>query len=412
MVPSVFTDAEISALQLPSGEISGRTFDILIVGAGPAGSAAAIMLRRRGFSVALLDRARFPREKTCGDCLLPEAMKYLDQLGVAERVTKFAHSVERLRIFSTGGIDFEIPSRILTLRRSTLDTLLARAAVDAGAVFCCDSAVGVEGRQPSLLGIQLGQSKRPVHARVVLIATGAHSALTMRLGLTADSTASALAMRCYVRSSAPIKTGILSYNRFVKPGFAWIFPLGDNLFNVGCGTVAGAGGFDGRSLRQAIERFISNFPPAVVLMRGGKLETPLRGFPIQCSLNRQSAIMGGQILAIGEAAGTTYPFTGEGIAPAIKSAFIAAEIVAEALRSEDLGILKDYPHRLRHEMGHLYSGYRQAERWLSIGWVNDLAAVRIKKSERLQRLCAGIIAGTVKPSEVYSLKGLLTSLWS
>jgi len=412
MVSSVFTDAELASLQLSSEEIAGKTFDILIVGAGPAGTAAAIGLRNQGFSVALLDRARFPREKICGDCLLPETVHYLNQLGLADQIIAYAHPVDGLRIYSCRGIDFEIPANILTLRRSTFDTLLARAAVKAGAVFCHDSVVSIEARPQSSLRIRLGQSQRPVNARVVLVATGAHSALAMRLGLTADSTPSAMAMRCYIRSSAALSTGILSYDRSVKPGFAWIFPLGDNLFNVGCGTVTGANKFDGHALRNTFERFLAGFPPAAKVLRHGQIETPLRGFPIQCSLDRQSLVMNGQVLAIGEAAGTTYPFTGEGIAPAIRSALLASEIVSAALKSENMILLKEYPNRLRHEMDPLYRGYQQAERWLSIGWVNDLLAARIKKSERLRHLCAGIVAGNVNPSEVYSLRGLLTSLWS
>lgn len=412
MVSSAFTDFEPATLQHPSEEIAGKTFDVLIVGAGPAGSAAAIRLRRHGFSVALLDRARFPREKICGDCLLPEAVSCLRQLGISDKVTILAHPVDELRVYSCSGIDFAFPTNILTLKRSTLDTLMAQAAVDAGAVFCLDSVAGIAPNRQSLLSARLGQTNHPVHARVALVASGAHSAMTMKLGLTANSTPSALAMRCYVRSSAPITTGILSYDRSVKPGFAWIFPLGNDLFNVGCGTVTGVHKYDGQTLRQTFERFIAAFPPAVELIRHGKIETPLRGFPIQCSLSRRPAAMGGLVLAIGEAAGTTYPFSGEGIAPAIKSALLAAEIVTEALRSDNLSLLKNYPVHLNHEMGQPYRGYKLAERWLSIGWLNDLLAARIKNSERLRNLCAGIVAGNVNPSEVYSLRGLLTSLWS
>ncbi len=412
MLSSAFTETELASLQLPSDAIAGKTFDILIVGAGPSGSAAAISLRRQGFSVALLDRARFPREKTCGDCLLPEAISYLRQLGLADKITTSAHPVEGLRVYSCGGVDFDLPANILTLKRSTLDTLMARAAVDAGAVFCLDSVSGIESPPQSPLCIQLGQSQHKVCARIVLIACGAQSALLKRLGVVIDSPPSAIAMRCYVRSSAAIGTGILSYDRSVKPGFAWIFPLGDSLFNIGCGTVTGANKLDGRSLRETFKRFTSSFPPAIELLRHGRIETPLRGFPIQCSLDRQSPPAGGRILAIGESAGTTYPFTGEGIAPAIRSALIASEVVTEALHSGDMRILGEYPHRLRREMEPRYRGYRKAERWLSVGWINDLVAARIRKSHRLQNLCAGIVAGTVNPSAVYSVRGLLKSIWS
>lgn len=411
MESSLITDSTLALQQRPVGEISGKQFDVLIVGAGPAGTTAAIDLSRRGFSVALLDRSLFPREKICGDCLLGEAVRYLELLGVAERIRRVAHRVPSMQVYSANGTTFEFPADILTIKRSILDTILAQAAVESGTLFCHGTVTGFGHDDNGRLRVELSRVSGTVSAQILLVATGAGS-LPLSLSESEQYVGpTALAIRCYVRSNADIASGILSYDRSVIPGFAWIFPLGEGIFNIGCGTTARRTGFRVHSLRKTFERFVSHFQLAMELFRHGERESPLRGFPLQTTLARHPIAHGGRMLTIGEAAGTTYRFTGEGISPAIKSALIAADIVTQTLISNDFRLLEDYAHRLAGELTPRKTGFQRAEKYLSNSMLSNFAASRIRNSTRLQSLCAGIIAGTSNPSAVYSAEALLRSIW-
>ena len=112
-----------------------RLWDVVIVGAGPAGAIAAAHLAAGHRRVLLLDRKKFPREKICGDGLLPDALRCLDAIGAGEIVRAAGHKISTSVFTSPSRNEVEIPGEYLTIKRSLLDMIVAQKAVDIGAVF-------------------------------------------------------------------------------------------------------------------------------------------------------------------------------------------------------------------------------------------------------------------------------------
>jgi geranylgeranyl reductase family protein len=392
-------------------EIEDDFFDVIIIGAGPAGTANAIILSERGFKVLLIEKDSFPRDKICGDSLLPDTHQLLRELGVFQQIVDQSFPVDGLRIFSVNGSENHIHGRIKTIIRSNFDTLMANHAVKTGAVLCQGLVEKIQLSNTDSAVVQLRGSTRQFHSRIVVIATGAQIGLLRTTNLYSEPSTGAVAMRSYFRSSLDINSGIISYDRSIRPGFAWIFPLGNGLFNVGCGIISAGSMHAGSRLREAFKRFLSSFPLAVNLMKLGEQVSPLQGFPLRCGLCDLGHITDRNILAVGEAIGTTYPYTGEGIGPAIKSGMIAGEVIAGALASGDFRQLENYPVRLRAELMPVYRGYEKAQRWLSNTWLNNIVSWRIRNSKHFRSECEGIIAGSSDPTVVYSGREMFLSFF-
>jgi flavin-dependent dehydrogenase len=221
---------------------------------------------------------------------------------------------------------------------------------------------------------------------------------------------SAHALRCYVRSRHPLDRLVISYDRSILPGYAWIFPLPGGEFNVGCGVPY----HEGRSLnlRRIFERFVREFPPAVELMREAEGVSPLRGAMLRCDLEGVRPRAAGRVLFAGETIGSTFSLTGEGIGKAMETGELAAELTHESLRTGRLEPLAAFETRLRRDVAPRFRAYRIAERWLSTPRLVDLFAQRIRASSFLRAGVAGIVDESVDPRTVFSLGGLARSFFS
>lgn len=394
-------------MQLSIHQLPDQLWDIAIIGAGPAGTTAATLLAKHGFSVLLLERHHIPRDKVCGDVLLPDAIAMLDKLGLLDQVRQAGHTLNSMRIYSPGRYSFDIDAEYLTLPRRQLDTLLARHAHQSGATICHATVTFVtQESDHAAVHTDTGQV---IRAKLCLIATGSQVDTAHKLGLVADPHPDALAMRCYLESESTLPYGILSYDKELRPGYAWIFPLGNGRYNVGCGMLLHGQPDAGRKLRTMFDRFCADFPPMQQFLANGKLISHLTGAGIRTSFGPSDLISRDRICAIGETIGTTFPFTGEGIGTAMRSAQIAADHAAKILRGES-PTFEPAVISMHNSFDELFSGYRKTEKWLKYGWVNDLIARRVEKSKFLKQACRGIILGTANPNEVYSLKGILKAL--
>ncbi|MGH9341302.1 MAG: geranylgeranyl reductase family protein [Acidobacteriota bacterium] len=397
--------------QLPGPSLI-RSWDTIIAGAGPAGSYAAIRLAELGHTVLLIDKERFPRDKTCGDALIADSIRCLEQVGLLEEVEKLGWRSDLARIFSPSQIDFEIPGTYITLKRSILDALIARRAVEAGAVFVQGKVkdISFEANGSALLSID--GFAQPLQARVGLVATGANVDLLQKLGMVDHRSPSAIAARCYVRSKADFNELLLSYDRSIIPGYAWVFPMGNGEYNLGCGAFPPAKSKMKINLRQMLEVFLKQFPVAREIM--GRVEEvgPVQGARLRCGLKGAAPCARGNVLAIGETIGATFPFTGEGIGKAMETGALAADLIHEALSTGDLSRLRSFPERLERDLRHRFLGYQMAEDWLSKAWLNDLLARRARKSTYIRNSLAGIINETSDPREIFSFKGIARSfIW-
>ena len=393
--------------QIPASKLPDKKWDVAIIGAGPAGAIAAVHLAAKNHQVLLFDKKRFPREKVCGDGLMQDALNCLDNAGLGQSVRKRGHLVQNASIFSPSRSEVDIAGTFLMIKRSMLDSLIARRAVDLGADFTYGEVDRVTVKSDQSVSFSICESNRIYQARIGIFAMGVNVRLMQRTGWQAPPPNSAIALRCYVQSSVKLDRMVVSYDKSIIPGYAWIFPMGNQEYNVGCGMYSARKSKKSINLKKVFNVFVTEFPLAHELMQQCTHITPLKGAGLRCGFEGVYPYTNGPLLAIGETIGTTLPFTGEGTGKAMETAQLAAEIVHKALVSDDFEKLKGYAKWLKHEFRPKYKGYLFAENWLSNPLINDLLLARMGKSERSRRILSGIISETNDPRELFSLKGIV-----
>lgn len=395
--------------QCPIGRIDRADWEVIVVGAGPAGAIAAAALAGAGRSVLLLDRRQFPRDKTCGGLMVRDATDCLRRAGIHDEVLATGYVARATTVYSPSRISFTVPQNYLTIKRVVLDAILVRHAIRAGACFARGTVAAVRPQADGSAEVQLAETATRPRGRYVLLATGADIALGRALGMVTSPPASGIAVRRFVTAPAGPDDLILSFDRALLPGYAWIFPLGNNEYNIGCGIVYRQRPRETINLEKMFDRFIREFPPARELMAQGTFSSPLRGARLRCGLAGSEFHGPGNILAIGECVAATFPFTGEGIGKAMQTGEIAAQVVAAALAAGRPDMLGDYTTRINAELRPKYHGYRLAQNWLARPWRNDFAAHRIRRSRHLREVFVKVLNEEMDPERIFSWSGLLAS---
>ena len=405
--------------------------DVLVVGAGPAGSAAAQLLARAGRDVVLVDAHAFPRDKVCGDGLIPDAHHALDRLGVLDAVMAEARRSDALGCIAPRGGRIDVPGRLAVLPRKRLDEIVCRAAAGAGARMFAPlrfieplraDAAGAGANGP-VVGAHLrqGATTRPIRARWVVLATGAQPQATIAAGVCERRTPSAIALRGYVRNPAmtPRITRLeVVWHKRLAPGYGWIFPCGDDLFNIGVGIAQShEPGKNGRhamqdiNLRAVFAAFKELHAPARELVDSGTWQAEagqeLKGAPLRCSLKGARFSAPG-LLVTGEAAGSTYAFTGEGIGKAMETGMHAAEAILAS--DDDVAVRADYAARLE-TLRSRFDLYEQANRANESPWLIDLLVWSAKRSPRRLERMAGVLEESHIPTDVVSWRGIARRLF-
>ena len=395
--------------------------EVLVVGAGPAGSAAAHRLGRAGRDVVLVDQHAFPRDKVCGDGLIADALRALERLGVKEQVLAEARVSATLGCIGPRGGRIDVPGSLVVLPRKRLDEIVCRAAVAAGArMFAPLRFVAPRRESGRVVGAKLeqGGEGREIRAAWVVLATGAQPQATLAAGLCERRAPSGIALRGYVKNAAMtarITSLEVVWHKRLSPGYGWIFPCGGDRFNIGVGVAQNPprDGKGGRApqhlnLRAAFAAFQALYAPARELVEGGEwLAEPgeeLKGAPLRCSLEGAQVEAPG-ILVCGEAAGSTYALTGEGIGKAMETALHAAEAIL-AGAGDDAAVRADYRSRIE-SLQPRFDLYAQAHRAVAHPWLVDLLVWSAQRSpRRLQRL-AGVLEETYLPTDAMTVRGVL-----
>jgi geranylgeranyl reductase family protein len=401
--------------QLEANSIPDRLWDVVIVGAGPAGAIAACHLASMHHSVLLLDRKKFPREKVCGDGLLPDALRCLDAIGVGETVRAAGHPVDTSVLVSPSLNEVEIPGEYLTIKRRLLDQIVAQKAVETGTVFALGEVQQLAIEPHNLASFTIRGCRQPIRSKIGIVATGTDIRLMHKMNWPAKKGPSAVAVRCYVRSSMPLDRLVISFYRhdpFTVPGYGWIFPMRDHEFNVGFGLLSLERDTGRRiNLKDKCKAFIESFPPARALMRHSDRTTPLRAAALRYDFDGAYPFFNGPLVAVGETIGTTLPFIGEGTGKAMQSGKLAADIISQALKSDDLSMLARYGQKIESEFKTLHYGYRSAQRWLAMPWLNNFTVGRLGASRYAKEILAGVIAETQNPKDIFSFKGFFKTFW-
>ncbi|QCX46223.1 geranylgeranyl reductase family protein [Arcanobacterium haemolyticum] len=358
--------------------------DVVVVGAGPGGSATAHYLAQNGVDVLVLEKATFPRDKVCGDGLTPRAVAELIRMGISMREEDGWVRNWGVRGYGAGHV-IEVPWPELAsvpnfgsgMPRKDLDHLLIKHAVASGArlregvtvlgpviheksgrvigVRARNTADGAKGEEFTILArfvVDCGG----VAARLA-IATGREKAMNRPMGVAHRTYfRSPLAQTDMMESQLELWAGKPGESELL-PGYAWMFAVGDGLVNVGLGSLSSTAQPTGVDYRDVFAKWIANTPPEWELTPENQVGR-LRGAALPMAFNRKPHYANGLAL-VGDAGGMVSPFNGEGIAYALASGRMVADSIAQALIRPTLGaqdrVMAQYPRELRDELGGYYT---------------------------------------------------------
>lgn len=341
--------------------------DVIVIGAGPAGSAAACFLAEAGLDICLLDKAEFPRDKTCGDGLTPRALGLLKDLGVLDEATHAGKRITGIKVHTPKGdsVSARIPERdglpdyVLVLPRYRLDDLLRKRAIAGGAAFEGSFHVKDLRTHRDYIEVYGEHQARPVSlsAQLALLATGANSRLLLRLGLLKQMPGTILAARAYYEGVHGLDDYLQAhFNGVPSPGYGWVFPTSGTSANIGVGYWPHglSARWQPKSTRSAFDKFVRSEKIAMML-KGARRTSPVKSFPIRFDFPT-ALTFNDRILVLGESAGLVNPLTGEGIDFALESAAIASKEVLAMFAQDDFSLerLRDYDQELRKRFQKLF----------------------------------------------------------
>jgi len=356
--------------------------DVIVVGAGPAGSATAHYLAQSGLDVLLLEKATFPRDKVCGDGLPPRAVAELIRMGVSIDESEGWIRNWGLRTYGAGHcIEIpwpelaEQPAYGLAKARMNLDEILARHAERSGVRL--REGVAVTGpvrheRSGRILGVtarlvdengRRTREERTFRARVVVDAGGVSARLATTMGIEKnDNRPMGVAIRTYFKSPRHDDPMMESHLELwdgepgrsnLQPGYGWIFALGDGTVNVGLGSLSSTARPTKLDYKALFAQWMRNAPQEWEFTPENQVGE-LRSAALPMAFNRKPHYSQG-LLLVGDSGGMVSPFNGEGIAYAMQSGRIAADVISQALvRHTPYAMekaLRTYPKILADELG-------------------------------------------------------------
>ena len=391
-------------------------YDVLVVGGGPSGAAAAYWLAQQGRRVLVVEKKRFPREKTCGDGLTPRAVRELHDMGLADPLADYqrydglrsiAHGVT-LELAWPDHPDF--PPYGYVIRRRDLDEMVAGQAVKAGAtLWPAAEATGplVEGGLVTGAIVHRKESgtREAVRARYLVVADGANSRFGRALGAARDrSYPMGMAVRGYFESPYHDDPWIESHLDLRDregnhlPGYGWVFPVGDGTVNVGVGLLSTFAGWKSVNTSRLMDAFVATAPARWDIRPETSCGPPTGGkLPTGRSVRPAT---GPTRIVVGDAGAAINPFNGEGIAYAYETGRLAADALDLALTTGDGLALQRYPQRLEELYGLYFKVARAFVKAIGNPAVmRELTRVGMR-SRTLMEWVLRIMANLLRPDEL------------
>jgi geranylgeranyl reductase family protein len=310
-----------------------QAVDVLVVGAGPAGAAAGLAARRRGLDTLVVDKAAFPRDKTCGDGLTTAALRSLEHLGVDVRAQPGYLAVRETVLVAPDGRRVSLPlaadgDYAAVVPRMELDAAIVETARAAGVDVRDGAAVnGIDADEDGVTAtIAVGARDDQVRARFLVAADGHYSFVRRCLRAPAPPELGTWhAFRQYFRGVDDRRLWVL-FEPDLLPGYAWVFPLPGRRANVGFGVLRHPG-TTGKELNARWREVLARPSVRSVLGPDAEPEATHRAWPIPASFDDEG-LADGRVLYVGDAANVVDPLTGEGIAQAIDTALLAVHAIA------------------------------------------------------------------------------------
>lgn len=406
--------------------------DVIVVGAGPGGSATATHLAKRGLDVLLLEKTQFPREKVCGDGLTPRTVKELTLLGIDTSEAAGWHHITGLRIYGGKGQPLEMPwpelksfpNYAMTRTRKEFDQILVNHAVANGVRLRENTTVTAPilddaGR---VVGVETKDGLK-YRAPIVVAADGNSSRLALAMGIhKRDDRPMGVAVRAYYESPRSGDNWMESWLELWdgKPhestllsGYGWVFPLNDGTCNVGLGMLSSSKGFQNTDYRDLMKRWLANTPEEWGFRETNRVGE-IRGAALPMGFNRKPHYAKG-LLLVGDSGGMISPYNGEGISYAMEAGRFAADAIADA-KSRGFGTsqaelaLMAYPNRLESEWGGYYRLGAIFSKLIGQEWIMKVCTEYGLPRKRLMHLVNKLLAHLVDETDGDAADRLITTL--
>ena len=390
--------------------------EVLIIGGGPAGASAGYWLSQLGHDCIIVEKKKFPREKTCGDGLTPRAVKQLGDMGLADELAKF-HRYEGLRATAHGrALELQWPTHPIypqhgyVVRRRDLDAMVAHNAAKHGARLL----EGHEALEPitdrgrvcgAVVKSKDSDTSFTITAQYVIVADGANSRFGRALGtFRTREWPYGTAIRTYWESPMHADPWIESAldvkdrNGNSMPGYGWIFPVGDGTVNIGVGLLSTFRDFKNVNTTQLLDAYAHQVADSWKIDPESPTQRATSGrIPMGGSVGPKS---GAGYLVVGDAAGSVNPFNGEGIDYAYETARIAADVLHEALSTGNASVLQQYQSILDDEYGQYFKVARLFARVIGRPvLMRELSRVGMH-SRSLMEWVLRIMANLLRPDEI------------
>ena len=317
----------------PHDSAAPPAYDVALVGAGPAGCAAALALRHSGLRVLLLDKAAFPRDKVCGDAIPGHALKYLGQLNPLFAAALWQlqprDDVQQSRLVAPSG-------RALTLRWKLPSFSCPREVFDAALLKLVRTHTLTEVKENTALkdlrvepdGVRLFLSDgQELSTQLVIGCDGANSLVARKLWpAPLDRAHHCASVRAYfenVQGAGPGQTEFFLVEKYLQ-GYLWIFPVGQGRYNVGLGMLSETVAQHKVNLKQLLPELLATHPALAGRFTQARQLGPTRGFGLPLGGGRTVPMSGLRFMLCGDAASLIDPLQGHGIDTAIQSGILAA----------------------------------------------------------------------------------------
>ena len=393
-------------------------YDVIIVGAGPAGSPAALYAHRLGLNCILLDKAVFPRDKICGDALSGKSVRLMRELNLLEGVEKLEGSeINRITFGSPSHSQFDVHlkgnknndfiTKGYVVPRKIFDNFLFKKAdelTETRQGFTVNDIIYENDNISGVKGTNIEGKEEILNAPIIMGCDGANSIIARKLGLyEMDMENTAVAIRCYYEGVEGLSNQIeLHYVSEVKPGYFWLFPAGNGKANIGIGLSKNDAKKEDRTLRQIMDEIVQSDYFRSRFGNARPLEKPV-GWNLP--LGRiQRKNHGNGFMLLGDAAGLVDPFTGEGIGNAMVAAKHAMQVASKAKNHKDYSerSFSEYDQLLWDDIGGELRTSTKLQSLARSSFLLNFVINRAARNEEVQSIISGMLSHEIPKDELSS----------